>query len=91
MLALKVLTFLFIDEDENQETILRKVRKHWVRPWLGNKQLFGCYYSSFQEIKRDFLDVLKEWKHVSRNSSENLPSKIVVNFTLMRDLFTLFL
>lgn len=91
MLALKALTLLFMDEDENQETILRKVRKHWVRPWLGNKQLFGCYYSSFQEIKRDFLDVLKEWKHVSKNSSENLPSKSVVNFTLIRDLFTLFL
>ena len=76
MLVLKALTLLFIDEDENQETISRKVRKHWVRPWLENKQLFGCFYSSFQEIKRDFLDVLKERKYVSKNSSENLPSKM---------------
>ena len=53
MLAVKALTLLLLDEDENQEISSKKTRKHWIRPWLENRQLFGCYYSLFQELKRD--------------------------------------
>ena len=42
-----------LDEDEKPETSSKKPRKHWVRPWQRNRQLFGCYYSLFRKIKRD--------------------------------------
>ena len=50
-MALKALLHLGVDE--NQETSSKRAPKHWVWPWLGNKQRFGCYYSLYQEIKRD--------------------------------------
>ena len=53
MLALKTLTLLHLDVDENQETSSKRAQKHWVWPWLGNRQWFRCYYSLFQEIKHD--------------------------------------
>ena len=53
MLAVKALTLFFLREEENQETSSKKAQKHWVRPWLENRQLFRYYYSLFQEIKRD--------------------------------------
>ena len=52
-MALKALTLLHLDGDDNQETYSMKARKHWVRPSLGNRQCSGCYCSLFQEIKRD--------------------------------------
>ena len=52
MLAAKALTLLLLDEDEIQETS-SQTRKHWIRPSLNNRLLFGCYYSLFQELKRD--------------------------------------
>ena len=52
MLALKALSLLLLHKYENQETSTKKGRKHWVWPWPGNRQLFGCY-SLLQETKRD--------------------------------------
>ena len=53
MLALKALSLLLLHKYENQETSTKKGRKYWVWAWLGNRQLFGCYDSLLQEIKRD--------------------------------------
>ena len=52
ILILKALTLLHLDKDENRETSSRKAQKHWVRTWLGNRQLFGWSCSLFQEVKR---------------------------------------
>ena len=71
MLALKALTALLLDENENQETSSKKYRKHWFRLWLENKQLFRCYYSLFQEIKRDGK-ALKEFKRIEESQFEYL-------------------
>lgn len=51
-MALKALSLLLLHKYENQETSTKKGRKHWVWPWPGNRQLFGCY-SLLQETKRD--------------------------------------
>ena len=53
MLAVKALMLLLLDEDENQETSSKKTKKHLIR--MENTQLFGCYYSLFQELKRDTI------------------------------------
>ena len=52
-LALKALTLLLLDGDDNQKTSSKEAWKHCLRPWLGKRQRFGCYYLLFQEIKRD--------------------------------------
>ena len=75
MLALKALTLLLMDEDENQETSSKKARKHWVRPWLRNRQLFWCYYSLFQEIKCD-AKAFKEFMKVVESQFEYLVQAI---------------
>ena len=71
MLALKALTLLLLDEDKNQKTSSKKARKYWVRSWLGNRQLFGCYYSLFQEIKRN-AKAFKEFIRIKESQFEYL-------------------
>ena len=71
MLAVKALTLLLLDEDENQEISSKKTRKHWIRPWLENRQLFGCYYSLFQELKRD-TKAFKEFIRMEESQFEFL-------------------
>ena len=65
------LTLLLLDEDENQEISSKKTRKHWIRPWLENRQLFGCYYSLFQELKRD-TKAFKEFIRMEESQFEFL-------------------
>ena len=77
LFAVKALTSLLLDEDENQETSSKKTRKHWIRPWLENRQLFGCYYSLFQELKR-YMKAFKEFIRMEESQFEFLMETLVV-------------
>ena len=85
MLALKALSLLLLDEDENQETSSKKARKHFVRLWLGNRQLFGCYYSLFQEMKRD-TKAFKEFIRMEESQFEYLVEALIP-LTLKEDIY----
>ena len=70
-LALKALTLRLLDGDDNQKTSSKEAWKHCLRPWLGKRQLFRCYYLLFQEIKRD-TKAFKELIRIEENQFEYL-------------------
>ena len=77
MLAVKAFTLLLLDEDVNQETSTEKTRKHWISPWLEKRQLFGCYYSLFQELKC-YMEAFKEYIRMEESQFEFLVETLVV-------------